>query len=390
MKTDNLGEHPARDLLVLLMCQEPLVSAVRERLSAGIDWAELHRLTLHHQVLPQLYQGLKPYRELVPNDDYACYQGMHAANTLRNLSLQRELDRLLVLLKENAVCCTPLRGPSLAVQAYADVALRVFSDLDLYLRADDVLPAIRCLEKAGYRLDFALQQERWQSLAKIENQLSLVHLERDWLVELHWRMFNPLYALQLDRHLADSPAGWFEIEEQLVMLSAHGGKHIWEKLKWVVDIDRLLSSADRIDWQKVMTLAESCGCLRMVCLGLLLVEKLGRFKIPVLFRQKIDGNRQLHVLAALVWQRSLASGSGKRHFLEEFRYHLMVRERWRDRLRLSWRWLLWPRLDDWRAWSWGDRCFVVYLVGRPLRMVWKWVIRPLVAGNRGTRDPGNG
>ncbi|PLX72419.1 MAG: hypothetical protein C0614_13895 [Desulfuromonas sp.] len=348
---------------------------VRTLIQAGPDWLELDRLTKHHQVLPQIFRGLRANKDLLSAAVLESYQRMDAANTLRNLCLEKELDRILAVLSQSEVSCVPLKGPRLALESYGDVALRVFSDLDIYLHQNNVQLAIKSLINEGYKLTLELPPSRWESFERIANQISLTHRERGWLVELHWRILNPLYALDLDAHLSSPKGEALTDEEMLVVLSVHGAKHIWDKLKWVVDIDRFIKSSDTLDWQATLSLAEAAGCMRMFLLGMQLAESYCGTKLPALVSDRLSADTALHGLAIRVAEQTFSDLFGCRRFVVEYCYHLTVRERWSDRLRLSWRWPLWPRSEDWQVYPEGDRFFVVYLVGRLVRVLRKWGVK---------------
>ena len=75
------------------------------------------------------------------------------ANALRCLSLTAELIRIVDLLHAAGVQAMPYKGPVLAVDAYEDVTLREFEDLDIIVRQRDMAKADEVVQKLGSTSD---------------------------------------------------------------------------------------------------------------------------------------------------------------------------------------------------------------------------------------------
>jgi putative nucleotidyltransferase-like protein len=52
-------------------------------------------------------------------------------------------------------------------------------------------------------------------------------------------------------------------EDLLVYLCAHGAKHVWEKLIWIVDVAGLINRHSDPDWRSVCDLAARHRCERV-------------------------------------------------------------------------------------------------------------------------------
>ena len=123
--------------------------------------------------------------------------------------------------------------------------MRSFVDLDLLVPWGSAWDVVQTLKAQGYNTDFELLPERWGGLQKVENHLPLYHPQHGWIVEVHWALFHPMYVQPFNltrcwERAGIGEAGRLTCEESLVMLCAHGTKHFWEQLKWLVDIDRLI------------------------------------------------------------------------------------------------------------------------------------------------------
>src|SRR2546426_10956064 len=68
----------------------------------------------------------------------------------RNLCLTGDLLSLLELFEARGIPAVPFKGPVLAVQAYGDVALREFRDLDILVTHRDITRARELLLARGF------------------------------------------------------------------------------------------------------------------------------------------------------------------------------------------------------------------------------------------------
>src|SRR5262249_169417 len=132
-----LRESVSSEKRLLVACARPVVGAdvareIRELCAAPLDWEFVVNTSPVNSILP-----------LVRRDIFAIAFGLGRANrverltkgaranALRCLSLTAELIKMMELLRESGVQALPYKGPVLAVDAYGDVALREFEDLDI-------------------------------------------------------------------------------------------------------------------------------------------------------------------------------------------------------------------------------------------------------------------
>jgi hypothetical protein len=383
--TNSSSQDIARKLLLALI-RDPLeIEQVDDCLQAGPDWEELATQALRHEVFPLVYQGLKPVSDRVPTEFLIRYQNLHAQNTLRNLQMQKELRRLTHLLLGSGIPIIPFKGPVLAESAYGDLALRSFKDLDILVPSGRAWQALLLIKAEGYTLDFDLTEKRWPSLQRTINHLFLVHPGLSIVVELHWQAFHPMYVLPFDlsehwsflQGVEGPREGRLEPEENLVLHCAHGTKHVWDSLKWMVDTQRMLAANPWLDWQKTFALAETCGSRRALLLGLELAGRVGGMALPHEVVQKLEEDPMVKRLADDVWDHLFPDAPLQRQFLREYLFYLRSRERFTDRWRQIVRWLFCPRQADWLVFPLGGVFYPLFYVERPVRMITKWLVVPL-------------
>ena len=67
-----------------------------------------------------------------------------------NSALFEELARLVDALAKHGIDAIPFKGPLLAIQAFGDLGLREFRDLDFLVRDEDLAKTIATLHSLGY------------------------------------------------------------------------------------------------------------------------------------------------------------------------------------------------------------------------------------------------
>jgi len=387
-------------LLLACLSATPKPDQLSPLIKPDMLWDELLRLGEHHAVLPLIYQALKNIPDpLVPAPILNRLQRTFVALTLRNLQMQKELHRVIDLLTEEQIAVIPFKGPTLAEEAYGDIAMRSFVDLDLLVPADQAQVAVQVLLNQGYWTDFELPQARWAGLQRVDNHLPLYHSEQNWGVEIHWQLFHPMYVqpFDLSAHWFDlqggsdlqgsntpegAREGRLEREETLVMLCTHGTKHFWAQLKWLVDIDRLLTNGSEISWVKVLSLASGSGSLRSLLLGLELSHRLFGTPLCDEVMAMISGDSSIHPLAENVIVKLFPDDPERKQYLQEYLFYLKSRDSLADQVVQVVRWLLWPRRADWEVFRLGDWWHALYYVERPVRIFVKHVLWPIFSGTR--------
>ena len=284
---------------------------VRSLLRGGIDWASFITSADRHGVLPLVYRTLRTrFPEAVPERVFHQLRLNYAANLAHNIMLTRELHRIVGLLETNGVRSIPIKGPSLAVYAYGDLALRSFSDLDLLVRARDVEKVRAIFTENGYHPSLELPRDQEARFLRFHFERAFLHRERPVLFEVHWAFDYPYYSFAAlsERSwercqtisLEGRPILSLAPEELLMFLCAHGAKHRWERLAWICDVAELIRTCCSLRWTDVINRAEQSGCKRMLALGLLLADELLGAPLPGEVAERARGDRAVRSLAARV------------------------------------------------------------------------------------------
>jgi Uncharacterised nucleotidyltransferase len=370
-----------------------LLYCARRRISEGED-AELHDLTgqvkdweyllrtaQRHGLMPFLYRQLKVAGSaFVPDEVSGRLRDLFFNNAARNLLLTEELHKILALFAAAGIESLPYKGPALALQLYGDTGFRQFDDLDLIIRRRDIAAASRLLLAAGYQTPYAIETSARES-AYLESQRQQLFVSRDARVclEIHWgfapkclvpaldaeHFWERLAPLRLERTqtLTLTP------EDLLIVLSVHGGKHLWERLSWICDVAELISSHPSMDWGVVVREASALGVRRMLLLGLFLCKDLLETELPEAILRELEDDRTIPTLARQVKLNLLTGGILATKPTSSILFNYRIRERRLDGARYCYHITTRPTPAEWAALDLPDKLSFLYYLVRPFRMI---------------------
>ena len=306
------GTRPEAELLLRsarVVLDDVAVERLLALLQHTLDWVWLLGAAEQNGMAPLLYWHLNRLAPAaVPGAVLDDLRQRFLANARRTLLLTGELLRLLPLFAGHGIRAIPFKGPTLAAYAYGNVALRHFMDLDLLIAPADLPRARQLLAAEGYRSELSLAPDQEDAYLASIGQLPFVTEGGTCLVELHARIapraFHfPLGPERLWARLRPLSLGGREIhtlagEDLLLVLCAHGAKHLWASLGWVCDVAELLRAGPAMNWAAVMEEARSLRCVRILLLGLVLAHDLLQAPMP----EDLLGQARTPTLRALAAQ----------------------------------------------------------------------------------------
>jgi hypothetical protein len=357
--TDNiqracLSTHRPETALILAAARVGLgpgeLHQIQTTLRHSLDWDYLLRMARRNRVLPLLRRSLRTVgTDSLPPEVVEPLRAEAREISLHNLRMTGALFKLLDLLGARGIQAIPYKGPTLAVLAYGDLALREFADLDVLVHQDDFTAARDLLIAQGFRPPPFLPETRQTAYVDAIGQLPLVSSE-GILVELHLGFAPPDYGFRLDldrlrqRLIRVPTAGrdlpTFAAEDTLLILCAHGERHWWGSLGWICDVAELVRAHSDLRWESVLEDARRLHGQRLMLLGLALANELLRAPIPAAVAARIQADRSLPGLVANVRRWLFRDSDDHPGALFRALFHFRARERWRDGARycLS-RWL---------------------------------------------------
>lgn len=354
------------------------LARLRGLVNEGPDWDYFCRLARRHSLVPLVYCQLERLvKELLPADVRQRLRKDYQENAARNLIFANELISLVKASGQAGIETIVYKGPALAVTAYGDLNLRRFVDLDLMVRRADVARTVELLTEHGYTAAKALDAEQQEILLRTQHNVQFTRGRL--IVELHWQVSSELFASSVTaedlwQHLETVAINGTEMktlatEDLLFSLSVHGSRHLWQRLAWICDIDRIIATRPDIDWSRLMARAAQTNTQRMFLLGPALAEKILATRLPESISEAIARDRRIGSLADEARARLFPGDEqGPAGLGAIFRYNLLIRSNWRTRARYF-RYLLSPTDSDLERLRLSPSFHFVYYLLRPFRLV---------------------
>jgi hypothetical protein len=323
----------------------------------GIDWDYLLVAANLHGIIPALYYRFTescPW--LIPEQPMAQLHAKFREIAGFNIGLTSQLLKLVALFKTQGIPMIAYKGPALAVSAFGDVTRRQFRDLDLLIRKQDLWKVKQLFVANGYRPGWNLTSAQEAAVARYHYEYPFRCKDKPILVEVHWELAEHFFSFELevdqlwDRLDTVSVYGrqlpTLSAEDSLIVLCAHGAKHLWKRLGWIYDIAHLIGRRKDIDWRLVIDRANALGSIRMVWLGLLLSNDLLGAEVPNDLMQMVRADPVALTLAEsligeLFRETPESSGIFRTAILQ-----MRMRERVRDRLKYGFRLTVTTKLID--------------------------------------------
>lgn len=286
---------------------DDLAARIRARAQETLDWSMVLKMAEYHGVVPLLYRNLSAVSsDLVPAQLLTPLRHKTQAEAMLNRALADELLVLCEAFTAREVPVIPIKGATLAVSAYGDVALREFTDLDLLVPKASMAAAQAVLLAQGYKRRTALDKssETNREQGPYHVYIKACGLSR---VDLQWMMAHSFFTFALDRPefwrsripigLENKTVPGLAPEPLLIVLCVHGSKHAWELLKWVCDVAELLRSHPHLDWNQIFVYASNWRCRGMLSLGLSLAHRLLDAPLPETVQARLERDSDIQTLS---------------------------------------------------------------------------------------------
>ena len=360
-----------------------IAEQIREITARPLDWELVLSEAAENSVGPLLEMNLRAVApEAAPAAVMERLKITCRANTVRCLFLAAELHKTLDLFRTAGIVAIPYKGPVLAEQAYGNLTLRDFDDLDIIVPQRNLMKAHGVMLGLGYQARFPWILSKDSRTALVPGEYNYRDEKRRAVVELHTELTLRHFPVvpDIDRFaqrlvkvmVAGREVLTFAPEDLLSALCVHGSKDFWERISWVADVAELIQRHADLDWDAAFRTAESLRVERMVHLGLALAEDLLQAPMPAEIRKRVGEDNEAVSVAREVEQRTLSrnlpgtSTGGRLRFRR--RMVLGMLAGWRYSLRLA----MIPAEEDWEMVQLPGPLAPLYLALRPLRLLHKY------------------
>jgi hypothetical protein len=394
-----VGLLPGPELRLLSLCAHVSLTDEERRLvedltQQPLDWSLLLNLASRHRCLPLLNRQLNAVcRDAVPAEIVQMMQEKCQEIAIHNLTLAADLIAVLRSFEREGIEAIPYKGPVLAQRAFGDVALREFDDLDILVRSRDLARSQQILLAAGYE---PYHHDQLSSFFE-ENSCHYLfgHPQHGFQIELHWAVASSYFPLGFKRQriwqgLERIPFGGLsvlahKIEDLVLVLCIHGGKHHWKRLSWIVDVAELIRRSPDLDWDLLLSEAARLHCRRIVMLGVQLAGEILGAPVPARINEQIAREPEILRLATEVWEGITLPEEVSWAGLKNVAFICRVRERWRDRIVYVVRRTITPTEFELNSQPLPRPLHILYFPLRLLRMTFQYggvLTKRMLAGNR--------
>ena len=361
-------------------------AAIGELAARPVDWDRFLALANRNSVTPLVAARLRTETAAnLPPRLARALELSYQINALRSNHLAGCAAEIAGSFAASGVPAIAIKGPTLAIAAYGDVALRVFGDLDFMVRLADLPRAAEALARIGYSSATYLAEAVESGFFA---DVSLDFSREDSVIDLHWQL-SPSYF----PFAPESERVWsrtFELDllgrrvrvlgpaDSILFQACHGSKHGWRTLAQICDFARLLATARPVDWMSLLDDARRTRSLRMLLLGADLAHSLELCEVPA---ELLDAGRRDSHVASL--SRRVSRGIfdlNRAADFEEWTIGLGSIEKLRDRVRYLIERLVAPKLSDRVLMPLPRALYPLYYPARPILLAIKHRLRPF--GNR--------
>lgn len=394
------GARPEEEVLLLAMRgdPDPLEGERMRRLLAGdIDVQRLLTLAAWHGLAPLLHRRLESWAPDAAEPELREGLRRRAREAARrSLVLTARLLEAIEAFRAEDIDVLAFKGPTLALEAYGDLALREYADIDLLVRPADVGRASAVLVGLSFesRASVGGAPGGAPDRAEIGRECQRTFLRRGGTeqIELHWEFFPRRLAVDLDPGAAldrrrtvsigGRPVPTLAREDLLLHLAVHGGKHLWARLEWILAFAGALR-AGPFDRDLIERRCGHLGLRRTVAGGLILARDLVGSPLPEGAESLCGGDRGAARLARR-WRDGIlrrgANGPAPRELVLS---RIASRERAVDRARCLFRLAVLPDGRDVEAIGLPAPLAPLYAVLRPLCLLGRCGWKALARGSRG-------
>ena len=176
------------------------------------------------------------------------------AGVAHDLLRAHYLKQLIGRLSELGIPCILLKGEALAASMYGQPGVRTRSDIDLFIRIQDILVVRQTMLELGYRIASPVYKSHQFTVVRPGDESLNIRFD------IHWRMLNaPRFARVLSFeeayrgslvHPGVSPARILDQQDALMLACLHrfgNERHDRDRLIWLYDIHLLVSAMSTND-----------------------------------------------------------------------------------------------------------------------------------------------
>ena len=365
--------------LIIEACKnEPNSTRLRELIPLIKEWHTFIDLAYTHGIFPVVYKVLKNYAEFIPQEIMHSMKISNMSIVKENMLMSAELIKVMKLLEEHNIKAIAFKGPTLAQLAYGDITLRQYCDLDILIQAKSLQKSYAILLDT-YSVQTKLQYLDNDLYIDKLNDVNFFNKSNNILIELHWNLFQKqfsntlLFADILKSSQKVKIQGYefsiFSNEVLLLYLCIHGSKHCWERISWILDIDKIIRKNPNLNWDLIEKMAKELQCENMLHLGLSQSEKL--FHTPLNYEYK--SNKKLNLYIEENFEKLPLSKTEFSINYNSFKFRYMLQDNFTSKIRYLLRTIFPINAQDVTFVQLPTKLYFLYYLIKPFRLSLKYI-----------------
>lgn len=345
-----------------------------------INWSYLIGYAIREGIIPLLYKRITELPPgFFPVNEKKKIKNIYLNIIAKNLIYNKKLDELLDFFYRKGIDAIPIKGPVLSMQSYDDVALREYCDLDFLVKSQDFPLVIELMISQGYQ-SLIFYNDKIKYFWKLSGR-DFHFFKNQIYIDLHQRLIQgPLFFKLPEeewRNLITVSFGSMDVkvlspEYTIILLSLHGTKHIWSKLKVIVDFAYFLFSINDIRWPVVFSIANRMGCYRIFCASLKLSHDILGLEIPLDILAKFEGDIKINRLVERFKKHCFSDLIEETSF-SSFLFIFSSLDSFKKKVQYLCFYLFTPSAGDFVMIRLPDCLYPLYFIIRPLRQLFKYI-----------------
>lgn len=270
-------------------------------LSRPIDWDKIIKISLAQQILPLLYYNLNRLNllSLIPQDISLKMKYCYYTNLTKNLLIEKEIQLISKLAKDEGVRIIPLKGFSLMENLYHNPGLRMMADVDIFIDKNDLQKTKNIFNKLSFEENPGfIEKKDGRHMAVFSKKLSsdmLLHIEIHGILayDRPYKIIIPRLWERAEEKTANGQAMlYLSKEDTFLSLILHLRSHTRRlTLKFIVDIAEFLNAnKDTLDWNYIIEISGNNRIVSSVYLFICIAKELLGAGIPDKIMDQISPN----------------------------------------------------------------------------------------------------
>lgn len=288
MKELNITLSPELSLIIECSKDNPNEIVINEKINIIKNWDVFIDISYSSGIFPLVYNVLKKKNEILSKTILQKFKSLNMDIVQQNMIMTTELFKITNLFKDNSIEVIAFKGPTLSELVYSNVISRQYVDIDLLVRDEYFEKAVKILKDLKYKekLDYSFGKEK---IKEVLSDHTFFNEKKGTTLEIHNKLFSLDFPIKLDINdffinnqnipIGNNLINTFSNEYLLVYLCLHGSKHLFSRLSWILDIDKIIGKYD-LDWELIDRIVNKYNAKTMFYSSLFLSKKLFDTNIP--------------------------------------------------------------------------------------------------------------